>query len=396
MKAAARIAAAVALTFSIAAHAAAEWNWTGILSENFNADPSANWSYSGRQNGSSQNLIRWNGAGYVNAEWDESNYYSWVGDPQTIEPSRYSRPLGTTLTDQQTFKIGVTLRIGSVANTSEYYQVANFGLYNLAQMGPDRAMSDNWSGNTNLVKDASDFVEWNYFIQQDDWYNYYANTCPTMGAHITGVDGDYITGSGSDGYWHNTDMGPGNYLPTATNLYVEVTYFGAATDGNRRRAYGAVYTDEARTTILTVNGVGQYYWTVPMPDDKTFTLTEAAFFNYVGANYGGVNGTGSGTFDDLYVATGQLLVPGDANRDNLVDSQDFSILKAHFGEAGGWDNGDFNGDNLVDSQDFSILKANFGKSSPPGAPAPEPSALGLLALGAMGLLHKRRRVACGN
>ncbi len=292
----------VCVLAAAAASAQGQWAWTNIMTENFNADPSAQWSYTGVQNTGSQDLIRWNGAGYVDGQWDQSNHLAY-GDPYVIQSSRYSRPLVQTLTDTQTFKFGTRITIQSVASTTEFFQVANFGLYNLSYMGQDRGMSDNSSGNSTLVKDGSDFVEWNYFIQNESFgWNPY--TGAVIGAHITGVDGDYVLGSGTDPYFHDTDMGAGNYLPTATDLYVEVAYFGSATDGDRRRAYAAVYTDEGRTNILSVNGVDQYYWTQPLDEGKSFSLTDAAFYNYPSSNWGGSNGAGTGTYDDFHVAVG--------------------------------------------------------------------------------------------
>lgn len=286
--------------FALAGIAAAQgsWTWTTILSEDFNADPSSSWSY----DGVSSDLFEWSSSGYVNAQWDQSNNFAY-GDPYTIQTSSYSRSLGQTLTDQQTFHFGATIQVQSVSSTTEFFQVANLGLYNFSQMGQDRSMSDNWSGNTTLVKDASDFVEWNYFIQNDSFgWNPY--TGAVMGAHIEGLDGEYTTGSSGDALFHQTDMGKDNYLPTDTDLYVEVTYYGSATGEERRRAYGVIYTDAAHTEILTVNGVEQYYWTQPLPDDKSFTLTDVAFSNYPGSNWGGPNGEGTGRYDDVYVATG--------------------------------------------------------------------------------------------
>lgn len=68
---------------------------------------------------------------------------------------------------------------------------------------------------------------------------------------------------------------------------------------------------------------------------------------------------------------------GDANDDNLVDSQDFNILKNTFGKTVGDpgydDRADFNGDQLVDSVDFNLLKTNFGS---PGAPGVRPGSPG--------------------
>ncbi|MDY7009513.1 MAG: PEP-CTERM sorting domain-containing protein [Planctomycetota bacterium] len=276
--------------------------WETIFQEDFSFDPSTNWSYDGRLNVNSQPLIHWNGAnGNLDAEWDQSNHYKdWEGaagiDPYQIEPSSYSRPLGRTLTDADTFEFGATLRISSVVNTTEFYQVANFGLYSLAEMGDDRTMSDNWSGNTTIVKDGSDFVEFNYFIQNDS-FGWNPMTQCTIGAHIEGLTGDYTTGSSGDSQFHDTDMGAGNWLPTDTDLYVEVIYHGLTS----RRAYSAIYVDSDKTTLLEVNGVQQYYWAVPLPSDDHFTLTDATFWNYVGTNWGGVKGSGSGTFDDIYV-----------------------------------------------------------------------------------------------
>ena len=277
------------------------WDET-VLSDDFSSDPSSNWTYSGQQNGSSQNLFRWNASGYVDAEWDQSNLYTASSNPSTtpdtIAPSYYARSLGQTLTDDQRFRFGATLDLSSVANTTEFYQVANFGLYGLSDMGADRTMSDNFSGNSTLVKDGSDFVEFNYFINNDS-FGWNANTGAAMGAHITGDTGDYTTGASSDAMYHKTDMGKDNWLPTGTDLYVEVTYYGTTT----RRAHMGVYTDAAHTTLLSVNGVEQYYWTQPLPADDHFTLTDIALFNYTGVNWGGTNGTAAGMFDDVYVQT---------------------------------------------------------------------------------------------
>ena len=275
--------------------------WHNLLTDDFSQ--AGAWSYQGATNISGQPLFRYDPVNQVvQAEWDQANRFNDHGDPYFIINSVFHHPLAQPLTDRRTFRFGGTLNIvtRSIPDTTEFFQIANFGLCNLAVTGPDRTMTDNWSGNTTILKDASDFIEFNYFINNNSW-GFNPNIQPTIGAHIDGLDGEYTVGSGTDtGFWNNTDMGPDHYLPTDTNLYIEVIYYGAATGSLARRAYAAIYTEPERTNILFVNGVSMHYWTQPLPEDQFFTLTDFAFLNYPTANWGGANGIGMGSFDDVY------------------------------------------------------------------------------------------------
>ncbi|MGD0140857.1 MAG: PEP-CTERM sorting domain-containing protein [Tepidisphaeraceae bacterium] len=106
---------------------------------------------------------------------------------------------------------------------------------------------------------------------------------------------------------------------------------------------------------------------------------------------------------------------GDANLDGLVNGSDFNILAANFNQSiTGWDQGDFNYDGLVNASDFNDLAANFNQGvsgadasvgdfaaldafavanglSLPTSSVPEPASVGLLTLGAIGGLARRRR-----
>ena len=292
----------------------AQASWWRVAEDDFATDPADRWSYAGATNELGQPLLRYEAAFQrLGAEWDQGNQFA-LGDPYQIVNSRLARPLGRTLTDRDTFRFGATLQIkpGTITNTLEFYQLACFGLYNLdpAASGADRNQSDNFSGNTTLVRDANDLIEFNYFINNDSFgFNPFVQglLITRMPTNETDNTSYIVTGAGSDPFFHNTDMGVNNYLPAATNLYVEVTYLGGATGTLARRVYTAVYTNAARTALLEVNGVPQYYWTQPAPTNRTFAVDHLAFFNYASVNYtvlfGGntPDGAGAGSFDDLYV-----------------------------------------------------------------------------------------------
>ncbi|MHC4983890.1 MAG: Ig-like domain-containing protein, partial [Planctomycetota bacterium] len=103
---------------------------------------------------------------------------------------------------------------------------------------------------------------------------------------------------------------------------------------------------------LTLNGNGSFDYT----PDTDFVGTDS--FTYQAGDGELSSGT---TTVSIRVA-----IPGDANLDDLVDTQDFTILKANLGQGGVWGDGDFNRDGLVDTQDFTILKAYLGQSASSG------------------------------
>lgn len=282
-------------------------SWLTLVDETFDASASNRWTYAGVSNTSGQALFRLDpGNGVVQAEWDQANSIS-AGNPYDIRTSRLLTPLPHPLTDRDTFRIRARLVVspGSLVESVEYHQIANIGLYNPDTMGADRAMADNYDFSASpKVKDGSDFVEFNYFVGHDPTgtYPFTRSAEMTIGAH-TEEAGDYHFNYQfyGDSRWHSTAMGQDGRLPEGSSLYLELVYFGASTNGDARRGYMALYEDEARTQLVTVNGQSMYYWTWPVPEDRTFKVTHAGFYNYVNLAWFGTPIRATGQLDDLRV-----------------------------------------------------------------------------------------------
>jgi autotransporter-associated beta strand protein len=86
------------------------------------------------------------------------------------------------------------------------------------------------------------------------------------------------------------------------------------------------------------------------------------------------------------------LVPGDTNGDFVVDAADFITLKKNFGAGGGGGAavGNFDKTGTVNWADLSILMNNMGTRVAAPSTTPEPATLGLLAIGALAIIRRRR------
>jgi hypothetical protein len=88
-------------------------------------------------------------------------------------------------------------------------------------------------------------------------------------------------------------------------------------------------------------------------------------------------------------------VDGDINRDGVVDISDLTLLSNGYGKTPAergraffdWSDGDFNYDNLLDISDLTLMSNHYGTAD---NVVPEPMTLGLLAIGAIGLIRRRR------
>ncbi len=70
--------------------------------------------------------------------------------------------------------------------------------------------------------------------------------------------------------------------------------------------------------------------------------------------------------NDVFYFGNDAPLGGDATGDSSVGLDDFTLLKANFGQSGQtFATGDFTGDGTVGLDDFTLLKANFGQSVTP-------------------------------
>ncbi len=124
--------------------------------------------------------------------------------------------------------------------------------------------------------------------------------------------------------------------------------------------------------------------------------------------------TGLTSFDGITVPSTDILVKytyyGDTNLDGAVDGSDYTNIDNGFnGHLTGWQNGDLNYDGVVDGSDYTLIDNAYNTQGPTlgtnsaeliagntaqiagGTAVPEPTTIGLLGIGGVGLVGRRRR-----
>jgi hypothetical protein len=80
-------------------------------------------------------------------------------------------------------------------------------------------------------------------------------------------------------------------------------------------------------------------------------------------------------------------ISGDADLNSTVNGADLNIVLSNYNQTGvGWAQGDFDDNGTVNGADLNVVLSNYNQSVSLGAAVPEPSTLGMLALGAVGVL----------
>ena len=80
-------------------------------------------------------------------------------------------------------------------------------------------------------------------------------------------------------------------------------------------------------------------------------------------------------------------IDGDADLNGTVNGADLNTVLSNYNKTGmGWTDGDFDGNGTVNGADLNIVLSNYNQSAGVTAAVPEPGTLGMLALGAVGVL----------
>jgi hypothetical protein len=265
----------------------------------------------------------------------------------------------------------------------------------------------------------------------------YANFQPTNTTiHNLSIEEKFVSGSAGVRVDANTDVltvsgtlsGNGGWGGDGTMMVAGTIAPGAGgigglTGGNLEMADGSKYEWQLRnpngdpgTDYDVINAATMTFdgaWTLKILQDslegaiegKSFTIATAVSF--VGFDAGSVTierptdwsgGALAVVGTELVLSglsTGPIIVPGDTNDDGVVDAADYIAIKTNFGLTGTGITrlqGDLDGDFDVDWTDLQELMGIFGTRSLGEAPAaPEPATLGLLAIGALAVIRRRRR-----
>ena len=129
------------------------------------------------------------------------------------------------------------------------------------------------------------------------------------------------------------------------------------------------------------------------PSGVHFTGNFTSFTSNILLGLPGSSAFGGAASGSNYQLTFLGYTYGDANGDHKVDGGDLSLMGGAWSQSGkAWATCDFTGEGVVDGGDLALMGGNWNWSLPGGRPLsiPEPGTLVLLAVGAAGLVRRRR------
>ena len=221
-------------------------------------------------------------------------------------------------------------------------------------------------------------------------------------------------------------------------------YFGYDSGTSTKASLDIEATDSSTVDVLAVTGsvygtgTCDVIFNLPVPSKSKFDIISGVNLTFlttssisgsfssismspnmpanVASHYSFVTGTGTTIQGDIIthtLGTGTSIIPGtaatlvltgtcwtghdgDTNLDDLVDVLDLANMANNFGRDDAdvtWLSSDYNIDGLVDVLDLAKMANTFGWSSGSGGSeaVPEPFTVAILAVGAVGILRRRRR-----
>jgi autotransporter-associated beta strand protein len=338
--------------------------------------------------------LTWNNAG-GNNQWDVATTANWNSGSSNANYSdgslvtfNDSNPSNTTANYNVSLNTTVSPASVTVNNSNGNYVISGTG-----RIAGTTALSKSGSGNLTL----------------DTVNTYTGGTSVSAGTLVVGVNGALPSGAVSV-TGGAVQLAASTGGATVTSLSVTG---GGKFDVNNNHLvinYGAPANDPVSSVrAMLITGFNNGAWNGPGIDSSAAAATAGYALGYAdAADPGNPAGLASGTVEVEYTLI------GDADLNRTVNGIDFGILAANFNKTvTAWDQGDFDYNGIVNGIDFTALASNFNKATSgasAGATAadfaaleqfaaanglladvPEPATMGVMALGAVGLLARRRR-----
>jgi fibronectin-binding autotransporter adhesin len=362
------------------------------------------------------------------------NRYTYTANAPTVT---YAGPI--TLVGGATLGFGVNGNSPYITMTGG---VSGTGNLELGCPIASRTTTFNISGGTlNNVGTVSDYITYGAQLAAGSSVNISAN----IGANVTGLIQDapnaIMTLTGSNTYTGGTNVSAGKLVLGSANAFPSNGSAGTAlTISSGSTLQIANHTALSTSSFVPIVSSLSNSGTIDLTNNAMILKNDTASIEtvytqiqtaFAGGTWAGNSSSGDITsslaradtthltaigfatgltsFEGQSVSASDVLVKytyyGDANLDGKVDGSDYSLIdNGYLQQLTGWYNGDFNYDGVIDGSDYTLIDNAFNSqganisaevASPTAQIAggvsavPEPSTLGLLGIGAMGLLGRR-------